>query len=63
MSGDSSMSDFVTALTGTNGLTGEALWGTVSSLIPVIVGVATFALGFYLVRKLVKGMSKGKFKV
>lgn len=63
MSGDSSMSDFVTALTGTNGLTGDQLWGTVSSLIPVIVGVATFALGFFLVRKLIKGMSKGKLRM
>lgn len=62
MSGDS-MSSFITALTGTNGLTGDAMWGEVSNLVPLIVGIATFALGFYLVKKLIKGFGKGKIRM
>lgn len=62
MSGEA-MSDFITAITGTNGLTNSAMWGEVSNLVPLIVGVATFSLGFYLVKKLIKGFGKGKIRM
>lgn len=62
MSGDS-MSEFITAITGTNGLTASTMWSEVSNLVPLIVGVSTFALGFYLVRKLIKGFGKGKVRM
>ena len=62
MSGDG-MSDFITAITGTNGLTADTLWGEVANAVPLIVGVATFAIGFYIVRKLIKGFGKGKIRL
>lgn len=62
MSGDS-MSSFITAITGTNGLTASTMWTEVSNAVPLIVGVATFSLGFYIVRKLIKGFGKGKVRI
>lgn len=62
MSGET-MSDFVTALTGTNGLTADVLWGAVTSLLPFIVAVAGFGFAYYLIKKLIKGFSKGKVRM
>lgn len=61
MSGD--MSSFVTAITGADGLTSATMWNEVSNAVPLIVGVATFSLGFYIVRKLIKGFGKGKVRI
>jgi len=57
------MSSFVTTITGSNGLTADAMWGQVSNAVPLIVGVATFSLGFYIVRKLIKGFGKAKIRL
>lgn len=62
MSGDG-MSGFVTALTGTDGITSSNLWTEVTSASPLIIGIFIFAFGYYVVRKVVKGGSKGKLKM
>lgn len=62
MSGDG-MGTFITAITGTNGLTADTLWAEVGNLVPLIVGVSVFSIGFYLVRKLIKGFGKGKVRM
>lgn len=62
MSGES-MSDFVSTLTGTNGLTAGTIWGSMTDLVPLIVLGVTVGLGIYLFRKVAKGLSKGKFRI
>ena len=57
------MDAFITALTGTNGITAADLWGVMSSLIPYLVIIVPVALGFYFVRKLIKGTAKAKVRL
>lgn len=57
------MDAFITALTGTNGITEASLWGVMSSLIPYLVIIVPVALGFYFIRKLIKGTSKAKVRL
>lgn len=52
------MTDAITALT--TGVTGAILWDTVENIVPVLIVVVPFALGLYFLRKVVKGVSKGK---
>lgn len=60
MSGDS-MSSFVTELIAN--LNSTALWGEATYAIPLITGICVFVFGYTLVRRIVKGASKGKFKM
>lgn len=57
------MAAFITALTGENGITATALWGAVSPVAPLVVIMILFALGYTIVRKSVKGASKGKVRI
>lgn len=57
------MSDFITALTGTNGVTANSLWGVLTNLVPYLVIIIPVALGFYFVRKLIKGTAKAKVRM
>lgn len=41
----------------------EALWGVFNTTIPYISVVVLVALGFYLVRRMIKGVSKAKAKI
>ena len=41
-------------------ITANALWETVGTVIPVTLIVTMFALGFYLVRRQLKKVSKAK---
>lgn len=41
-------------------ITANALWSTVGTVIPVTLVVTLFALGFYLVRRQLKKVSKAK---
>ena len=41
-------------------ITQDALWGQVGAVIPIALTVTLFALGFYLVRRQMKKVSKGK---
>jgi len=52
------MSAIVTSLT--SGITSAGLFGTVAEIMPFIVIMIGFAFGYKVLRKVVKGASKGK---
>lgn len=41
----------------------DALWGVFGNAINYISVVILFAFGFYLIRRMLKGLSKGKAKI
>lgn len=41
----------------------DALWGVFNNAIPYISVVVLVGFGFYLVRKMIKGVSSGKAKI
>lgn len=41
----------------------DALWGVFANAIPYISVVVLVAFGFYLVRRMIRGISKGKAKI
>lgn len=41
----------------------DALWGVFSDAIPYVGIVVVVAFGFYEIRKMIKGVSKGKARV
>lgn len=41
----------------------DALWGVFADAVPYISVVVLVAFGFYLVRRMIKGVSKGKAKI
>lgn len=51
----------VTTITET--ITPSVLGGVVSSIMPFVLGMVVFGFGFYLLRRLLKGASKGKAKI
>lgn len=55
------MQDIVTQLT--TGITSEGLFGTVSEIIPFVIIMIGFAFGYRVLRKAVKGASKGKANI
>lgn len=52
------MANTISTITTT--ITGEALWGIVGQVVPVALIVTLFSLGFYLVRRQLKKVSKAK---
>lgn len=57
------MSEMVTALTGTNGITSSTLWTEAANAAPLIIGIFVFAFGYRIVRKVLKGGYKGKVNI
>jgi len=57
------MGSVATELIGASGINSTTLTAQISPLVPVIVAIALFVFGWYLLRKLVKGASKGKLKI
>ena len=55
------MEGIVTQLT--TGITSDGLFGTVSEIFPFIIIMIGFAFGYKVLRKVVKGASKGKANV
>ena len=47
----------------TTGITSAGLFGTVSEIFPFIIVMIGFAFGYKVLRKVVKGASKGKAAV
>lgn len=41
----------------------DALWGVFGDAVPYISVVVLAGFGFYLVRRMIKGLSKGKAKI
>ena len=58
MEGGSGMSQVVTSLIST--LSANNLWAIVADTVPLIGIVTLFALGFWLVKRLIKKLSKAK---
>lgn len=54
------MEAFLTALTGANGINQTTLWGAIVPVATTVGIVVIFALSYRVLRKLVKGVSKGK---
>lgn len=54
------MEAFITALT--TAITPAVLWGMLAQAVPFILVMVLFSLGYYIVRKLVKGASKAKVR-
>lgn len=55
------MNTAVTTLAST--VSGEALWGVFAQAIPYISVVVLFSFGFYLIKKMIRGLRKGQAKV
>lgn len=57
------MSGFVTALTGTDGVTSANLWSQITAAAGFMGAIVIFAFGYRVVRKMIKGVSKGKASI
>lgn len=55
-----SMSEIISALN--TGLNSSTIFGTVADLMPWVITLVIACLGLYFLRKMVKGLSKGKLK-
>lgn len=44
-------------------VTADSLWSVFATAVPYIAIVVVVAFGFYLVRRMIKGLSKGKAKI
>lgn len=55
------MENAISTLTTT--VSSASLWGVFANTIPYISVVVLTAFGFYLVRRMIKGLSKGKAKI
>ena len=55
------MDNAVSTLAGT--VSSDALWGVFASAVPYIAVVVLAGFGFYLIRRMIKGLSKGKAKI
>lgn len=44
-------------------VTADSLWATFAAAVPYIGVVVVVAFGFYIVRRMLKGLSKGKAKI
>lgn len=63
MDAPTGMQAFISALTGANGITADSLWAILTNLVPYLVIIVPVALGFYFVRKLIKGTSRAKVRM
>lgn len=57
------MAGFLTALTGADGVTSANLWAQITPAATTIGAITIFAFGYYVVRKIVKGASRGKARI
>lgn len=55
------MQNAVTALSTT--VNANSLWGVFTDALPFVGVVTLVGLGFYLIRRMIKGVSKGKTKI
>lgn len=57
----SGMTNAISTLSTT--VSADALWGVFANAVPYIGVVVLVGFGFYLVRRMIKGVSKGKAKI
>lgn len=58
---ETAMSQVVTALTSI--LTTDAMFTNLAALIPVVGGVLIFSFTYMIIKKIIKGASRGKAKI
>lgn len=54
------MTDFITALTGTNGISSSTLWGEVTAAAPFVILIFVFSFGYRVLRRSLKSGVKAK---
>lgn len=57
------MAGFITAITGEQGLSAATFYGVLTDMVPLLVILIPVALGFYFIRKLIKGSAKAKVRI
>lgn len=58
------MSGFITAITSAEGgLSAATFYGVLTDMVPLLVILIPVALGFYFIRKLIKGSAKAKVRI
>lgn len=57
------MGGFITGLTGADGVTSANLWAQITAAAAFLGAIVIFAFGYRVVRKMIKGVSKGKANV
>jgi len=56
------MDAFITALTGNGGITSSTLWTEVAKIVPWLLIIIPFSFGYNILKKSIKGASRGKVK-
>lgn len=57
------MAGFITALTGTDGLTSANMWAQITPAAGTIAALVIFSFGVYVIRKMIKGAAKGRARI
>lgn len=57
------MAGFITAITGTDGITSANLWAQITPAAAFLGTIVIFAFGYRVIRKIIAGASKGRAKV
>lgn len=61
MEGATGIAGFVNAVQA--GVTMDALWGTLTAFVPLLITMVLFAFGYKVVKKVIKGTSRGKASI
>lgn len=56
------MEAFITVLTGSSGITSSTLWTEVAKIVPWLLIIIPFSFGYNILKKSIKGASRGKVK-
>lgn len=57
------MTAFITALTGTDGISSSTFWNEITAAVPLIVILVGVSFGYYVLRKAIKGAGKAKARI
>lgn len=57
------MAGFITAITGTDGITSANLWAQITPAGGFLAALVIFAFGYRVIRRLISGASKGRARV
>lgn len=57
------MTGFITALTGTDGISSSTFWSEITAAVPLIVILVGVSFGYYVLRRAIKGAGKAKARI
>ena len=57
------MSGFITALTGTGGISSSTFWDEITAAAPLIVILIGVSFGYHVLKKVIKGASRAKARI